>query len=347
MRVLIPSDDRDWIANFAEGYRRLGFDVTTGAYNFELEATQPDIVHFNWPEELTGWKPPGEKEVQRIVDRLDRWAKRSRLILSVNNLRPHRHRGHPMWHRLYTAFFERAEVIHHFSEASRRMVCAEYPSVSDRNHVVRVGFNYDRLLPTTHADPAVTRAQLGIASDDVVYLVFGTLRFWDEVSLLRDAFRRARVPNKRLLLSARYLETGPLWRQRWRRWNWALWQRGKNISRTADYVPDEEVHKIFGAADCVIVVRQTSMSSGIPCLAMTFGRMVIAPTLGGIPEYLAGSDNLLYDGTSSKSLADAMERAAGMDREAIGARNREIAQGRKWDEIIAACLAALPPRTIH
>src|SRR5579859_6988443 len=55
-RVLIPSDQRDWVINFAAAYQKLGFDVTTGAFNFDLEAAHPDVVHFLWPEELAGWK---------------------------------------------------------------------------------------------------------------------------------------------------------------------------------------------------------------------------------------------------------------------------------------------------
>lgn len=35
--VLIPSDDFDFVANFSEGYRKLGFDVSAGRINFELE----------------------------------------------------------------------------------------------------------------------------------------------------------------------------------------------------------------------------------------------------------------------------------------------------------------------
>src|ERR1051326_371229 len=92
-RVLIPSDHRDWVANFVDGYRRLGFDVTTGTYNFELEACHPDVVHFQWPEELTGWKLPTSAQIDDITRRLDRWARRSRLIISVNNLYPHGQQG--------------------------------------------------------------------------------------------------------------------------------------------------------------------------------------------------------------------------------------------------------------
>src|SRR5262245_44262685 len=211
-RVLIPSDHRDWVVNFVDGYRRLGWEVTTGGYNFDLESNHYDVVHLNWPEELTGWRVPDALQIDKTIARLDRWVQRSRLIASVNNLYPHGQHRNPVWHKLYTAVYERADVIHHFSEASRRMLCAEYPSIADRNHVVRVGFNYDPMLPAEPRDPLESRRALGFGSDDLVYLVFGSLRFWSEVRLLCDAFSRIKVRNARLLVSARYEEGGRSWR---------------------------------------------------------------------------------------------------------------------------------------
>jgi glycosyltransferase involved in cell wall biosynthesis len=345
-RVLIPSDHRDWIVNFVDGYRRLGWDVTTGVYNFDLEACQPDVVHFNWPEEITGWKLPDKAKLDATIGRLDRWARRSRLIVSVNNLYPHGQHGDPIWRRLYTAFYERADVIHHFSQTSKDMVCLEYPSIAGRNHLVRLGFNYDLLLPAGPRDRAASRAAFGIERDEIVYLVFGSLRFWDEVCFLKDAFERAKAPGKRLLVAARYVESGPTLRQRWRRWHWGQWQRSNNVVRVNGYVPDEDVYKLFDAADAVVVIRQNSLSSGVPLLAMTFGRMVIGPAFGGIEEYLAGAENLLYNGDSAVSLAAAMERAANIDRERVGSKNRELAAGWTWDGIIKSCLDALTPTLV-
>jgi glycosyltransferase involved in cell wall biosynthesis len=343
-RVLIPSDVRNWVVNLAEAYHLIGFEVAAGACNFELECSNPDVVHFQWPEELTSWKIPTNQQIDAIESRLDRWATRARLMATVHNLYPHREQGNPQWRRLFTAVYKRADVIHHFGQTSKTLVCQEFPEIADRNHVVRLGFNYDRLLPSTRRDRAASRQALGIAPDEIVYLVFGSLRSWHEVRLIQQAFSQAQVRGKRLLMAARYNEPGPVWRQRCRRWQWKLWQRLNLVRCITDYVPDEEVYQLFDAADAVVIVRQNSMGSGIPSLTMTFGRMAIAPNAGMIPEYLAGADNLLYDGDSASSLALAMERAATLDRESIGARNREIAANWGWEGIIRACVDAIPAR---
>jgi hypothetical protein len=81
--VLIPSDDVDFVANFSEGYRKLGFDVSAGRINFELESRRYDIVHLLWREELTGWRQPTSQQ-DDVLARLDRWAHHSRIIISVS-----------------------------------------------------------------------------------------------------------------------------------------------------------------------------------------------------------------------------------------------------------------------
>lgn len=342
--VLLPSDQRDWVTNFAAGYRQLGWDVVTGTLNFNLEACHPDVMHVNWPEELTGWHVPNAAQIDAMIARLDRWAKRVQIIASVNNLEPHGQAGNPLWSRLYTALYERADVIHHFSHASKEAICRKYPSVASRNHVVRLGFNYERLLPSTVRNRTEARRSFGIQRDEMAYLCFGSLRSWEEVCLIRNAFGRARVPRKRLVMAARYLEPGSRWPIRFRRLRWRLWQRRSKIIRITEYVPDADVYRLFDAADAVVVVRNKSLTSGVPCLAMTFGRFVIAPDFGAMPEYVGGAENLLYDQTSPRSLADAFERAVHVDREAIGAQNGSIAADWTWQKIIRACLDALPKK---
>jgi beta-1,4-mannosyltransferase len=343
-RVLIPSDNFDWGANFAIGYRSLGFDATCGKINFELETGDFDLLHILWPEEFTGWRAPTSAQVDSIFARLDRWARRSRIIVTVANLYPHRNSNDPQFRRLYTGFYERAEVIHHTSHTSKDLVCREYPSIAERNHMVRLGYNYERLLPPRPSDRAHARRALGLKSDQTIFLVFGALRFWEEVRLLQSAFGRARVPNKLLLVRASYAEEGPVWRQRWRRWRWREWQRSRGVRSLVERVPDSELPTLFNASDAVVVLRQNSMSSGVPSMAMTFGRFVIAPSVGAIPEYLAGTGNALYDPRSPENLARAMERAAVANREAVGGENARIAAAWGWGPIVRACVDALPSR---
>jgi glycosyltransferase involved in cell wall biosynthesis len=126
-----------------------------------------------------------------------------------------------------------------------------------------------------------------------------------------------------------------------RRWQWRRWQKSDGVKSFTERIPDAQLANLFAAADAVIVIRQNSISSGVPLMAMTFGRFVIAPNFGGMAEYLSGTDNIVYDQFSAQELAAAMERAANADRERVGSENARIAAKWGWEAIVGSCLDAL------
>jgi glycosyltransferase involved in cell wall biosynthesis len=228
-------------------------------------------------------------------------------------------------------------MIHHFCPTSRELVIREYPSTANRNHVVTTPFNYDRLLPD-HRDREAARKEFGIEASDFVVLAFGAIRLWDEAMLLKTAVSSARVPRMRILMAARYNEPQSPMRRQWRRWIWKRWLRSSNIIPVDRYVPDEEVHKLFDAADVVVVPRMNSLASGVPSVAMTFGKLVIAPDFGVMPDFLAGTDNLLYKMGDPDSLRKAIEKASTLDLGPIGKNNRKVADGWSWEGITKTLL---------
>ena len=148
--VLIPSDDYEWVANFADGYRANGYDVIAGMVNFRLAGRTRQSCIYYGRRNITRGRIPTPKQIAEISTQLDWWAQRARLIFSVSNLYPHVNQGDASFHAFYTNFYKRAEVIHHFSQSAKDLVSQEYPSIAERNHIVFSGYNYERLLPATH-----------------------------------------------------------------------------------------------------------------------------------------------------------------------------------------------------
>lgn len=341
--VLIPSDDYEWVANFADGYRANGYDVIAGMVNFRLAGCGPTIVHLLWPEEYTRGRIPTSKQIAEISARLDWWARQATLIFSVSNLYPHVNQGDAMFHALYTAFYQRADVIHHFSHAAKELVCAEYPAISGRNHVVFSGYNYERLLPAQPVDRAAARQYFGFEESDIVYLAFGQMRSWEEVRLLRRGFRLAKNSHIRVQVSARYQGTGRTRVLRfYREQLWKRWSGGTCSWNPGGFVPPDILPVLLAAVDVVVVVRPHSINSGVTSLAMTFGKMLVVPKIGGNEEYVRGTGNILYDSTSAEDLARAIDEAACANRDEIGLANRQITAEWNWARIIRCCLDALP-----
>lgn len=339
-RILVASDIPDLLEAIVNAYVKNGYDVTTGIHNFKFAACRMDLLHVRWPEELTGWRVPSDRQLTDMERRLDRWMRTARLIVSVNNLYPHGYYRNAQFHRLYTILYERADVIHHFSNASHRLVCEEYPSVSHRNHIVHVGFNYDYILPTSQPDREKIRAEYGAKADDIVFLLLGSFRSHEEVELLKGAFEKAQVGRKRLLWCARYFPPNTMM-GRLERYKLEFWRRRHNVICVQEYISDDEIYKPLTAADVVVSVRLNILNSGLPSLGMTFGRYVVAADIGSTPEFFAGTGNALYHPTSADSLARALEKASKADRDEVGTHNRQIAANWTWDGSIGACLSGL------
>jgi len=331
-RVLIPSDNSDFAHYLARGYRRAGWEAVVGVANFDLAAASFDLVHLQWPEELCGWHPPSDERLSAILARLDAWNGSARTLLTVHNLTPHRDGAHPNYRRLYEGVIARVQAIAHFTEASRDLLLREYPAASGARQIVTGYFNLDCLLPP---EPVAPRTP----ADAFTLLVFGGLREWAEVQLLRSGFDQARVPGKKLIVCARYDEPGPAWRQRLRRWTFARWLRTRRAEVHRRHIPDAQVHAIAARADAVVIPRFRSLNSGLPALGATFGKVIIAPKCGAYPELLAGTPNPLYAPGDAAALARAIEAAAAVDRAEIARINRALAERWNWEAMIRALLS--------
>jgi glycosyltransferase involved in cell wall biosynthesis len=91
----------------------------------------------------------------------------------------------------------------------------------------------------------------------------------------------------------------------------------------------------------VVVPRIHDLTSALPAIGMTFGRAVIAPAYGANPEFLAGTENPLYEAGNAASLAAALERVAAMDHAGLGQTNARIAAQWTWQRLVGACLDGL------
>jgi glycosyltransferase involved in cell wall biosynthesis len=336
-RVLIPTDDDD--PGLIEAYRHLGWDIAVGAANFRILASHYDIVHHQWPEEYSGWQVPTEQQLVEIEEQLCWWSARATNIFTVHNLYPHYGIGDPACHELYSSFYRHCNLISHFSQTSQRMVLEEFPAARRAQHIVHCPAS-NAVALATQKQRGSRRMEMGIGEDEFVILMIGRIRSWSEVELIRRAFDRARVPKKRLLMAGKFALIAPPWRKRLLnlRWNW--WLRTRQAVVDTRYVPENELSRFLDSSDVAIVPRFGGLNSGILFLAMTFGRMVIAPNCGAYPEQLEGSRNLLFEPGDAASLASMLEQAASVDTNDIGRENEAIAAKWSWRDICRACLDA-------
>jgi glycosyltransferase involved in cell wall biosynthesis len=102
------------------------------------------------------------------------------------------------------------------------------------------------------------------------------------------------------------------------------------------FVPHAEVAALLGAADAVVTPFRSVLTSGSVILAMSYGRAIVAPALGCVPEVVDAAGAVLYEPNQPGALADALARAAASDLDAMGRHNLQVAQALDWTPIAAA-----------
>jgi len=99
------------------------------------------------------------------------------------------------------------------------------------------------------------------------------------------------------------------------------------------FVPAKDVQLYMNAADVVVLPFKDILTSGSALLAMSFGKAVIAPRLGCIPESLDSRGVFLYDHNEEEGLLKAIQQATLANLAAMGKYNYGRAKHLGWNVI--------------
>lgn len=168
------------------------------------------------------------------------------------------------------------------------------------------------------------RASFDIGDSETVFLFFGMIRRYKGVLNLIDTYRGATVPNSRLLVAGKPATE---------RLRSELRQRAGDDDRIRgvyEFVPDDEIQRYMAAADAVVLPYRDITTSGSAVLAMSFGKALVVPPLGCLPELLDEDGTVFYDPDDPDGLRGALERAPDRDLTAMGAYNERTVRQYDW-----------------
>ncbi|MEB3209749.1 MAG: glycosyltransferase, partial [Leptolyngbyaceae bacterium] len=89
----------------------------------------------------------------------------------------------------------------------------------------------------------------------------------------------------------------------------------------------------FSAADIVVLPFRSVSTSGSLLLAMSYGKPVIAPKIGGIASTLAEADDLLYDPDDDLGLLHALNAGMEINDVEMGKRVNQVCDRLSWASI--------------
>jgi glycosyltransferase involved in cell wall biosynthesis len=282
-----------------------------------------DVTWIHWPELSVDRDGSGRMDVEGYRACLAERKNYSMVAWTVHNLVPHA--GDEDEKELTRVTAELADVEFHLGRASVEMVARMYPRQMPREaHVIPHGGVWQLVGARTREK---ARAELGIASEAKVLLVFGQLRHQSEYEM---ALRAARV-GWQVLVVGRLprMPRGRRLAMKVRRW-----MLGKKVRVNHAYLKEEEVDVYAKACDAFLIARREVLNSGNVLLGMTFGKAVIGPAVGNVGEVLKETGNWIFEPEREGDLERVLREAMGSDLEGLGKRNDQWLRGTgQWAEI--------------
>ena len=200
-------------------------------------------------------------------------------------------------------------------------------------HVVPHG-SFTAYFPNTVSRESARRS-LGISGSRSVFLFLGLIRPYKGVLELVAAFKALKQDGACLIIAGKPVR--PELAEEIR----AACAGDPAIMLRLEFVPHESVQLYMNAADVVVTPYRDVLTSGSIFTAMSFGKPIVAPALGCIPEALGEGGGFIYHPDARDGLLDGLRAALGAraDWARTGARNRALAEKLSWDRVAEETLA--------
>jgi len=292
-----------------QAQRDLGWEVIDGGGggNFlrtALRDWRPDVLHLHWlhPYLLRKGRFASWMRGMRFLAEITLLRRSGiKIVWTVHNLGNHRQQHGGIELAITRRFARQCDLILTHGAAAagaareRFRIPVSTPVLSTRFP------NYCNQYPIDSRN-SQWRSEWGLSESDFVIGFLGRVEPYKQVCELVDAFRGAAGNQHRLLIGGRASSED---------YGNALRSRiglDSRIQLFSDYVPDERMRSFLLACDVIACPSKGILTSSSVPLAMSFGRPVLAPAEGCIPEEV-GDTGFLYDNSRTDGLQEVLQRA--------------------------------------
>ena len=194
-------------------------------------------------------------------------------------------------------------------------------------HVIPHG-NYIDAYPNT-ISKSEARQQLNIPANGFIYIFVGNARPYKGIDRLIQAFQTLTEPDAHLLLMMRS-GLNPEYAQELLQ---TIDQNPNIHAFTSSFFEIEEFQIYLNAADVAVLPFVDVLTSGSAILALSFGKPLILPNIGCMPELINNTQGILFDPHNPEGLQQALtnirnHNLANAERSAF-----DRAQELGWDNI--------------
>lgn len=264
-----------WMLN--RELEKLGFEVSDLTYE-NLMSERYDLVHLHFFEGQTGFKNPFRviNRMGRLLKAIDRQKKLgAKLIYTAHNVVTH----DAPWRKLedwyVQQFTKRVDGTIFVSEVSVPLVRAKFPELHGPSTIIPLS-DYGDFYPNT-VSRKEARAHFGITESALTLSHVGLIKPYKNVPALIRAFKG--IPGDlALLIGGRCLED--VLRSEIQQ----LASEDPRVVVDIRHLEDEDMQLFLNASDVCIFPYRNILNSGSAMMALTFGKPVVVPNVGSMPE---------------------------------------------------------------
>lgn len=298
---------------------KLDIHLELGDYAFRrdwLKDARSDfsVLHLNWLHWFYR-----DDTLEQSASRLTRFADNLhyaselgyRIVWTLHNRYPHERPFPDLDHlaRLIVARAADRMIAHcHYGAGLARRLFYR----TGQLHVIPHG-HYIDVFPNEISREAARR-RLRLPVDAFVYLYFGNARAYKGIEELIEVYRECAAADTRLAIMTRRAFDGSYADR-----IVSLAEEDERILvYTHSFFPNEDFQIYLNAADVVVLPFSQVLTSGSAIAALSFGKPVIVPAMGCLPELVDESMGILYDPKDSTALTKALLDIRGRDLEEAG-----------------------------
>jgi beta-1,4-mannosyltransferase len=313
-------------AKFACGYRR-GLPL----YRAIKDAKEPiHILHLNWLEAYLRGKNKLTYIIYAFKFLLDLLLVRAigtKIVWTIHDQLEHESLCPSLeqWIRYQLIRLTNQVILH--NQSSLDWLLKTYCLPLEHANVIPHGHYRDVYAPPITAMDA--RRQLQLPLEGRIYLNLGMLKPYKGIEHLIEVWQTcsATSQDNTLLIAGQPIHSN------YKEFLEQQIEQHPNILFRSGFVDDSLISAFFSAADVIVLPYKQILTSGSVLLAMSYGKPIIAPRLGGIPEVLPYADDLLYDPDAPDGLEQSLVLSQGCDLQDLSRRTIACCDGLDWQQI--------------
>ena len=254
---------------------------------------------------------------------------------TVHNITPHEkvYQKTDIWLNTLMAKICHRLIVH--CQKAKQFVSKQWQCPESKISVIEHGSYYQYYPDTIERSKA--RKLCGLKTKGFTFLFFGMVKEYKGIPNLIRAFTQLQhdLPDAHLVIAGKPLNSDTT--------NLLInYVQNENIHLFLEQIPDEKIQIFFKAADIVVLPFTDILTSGSAILALSFGKAIILPNTGCLPELINDKTGFLFD--NDDGLLKVMRDAVNTPTEILWEMNEQAlntAKSLSWDNIASKYIDAL------